>query len=136
MSEIPDCFYRTSIKALVLNEDRKFLLLNEEGGLWELPGGGLDFGETPRECLARELKEEAGLEIVDMKDQPSYFTVARNGDGKWKTNIIYEVVLKSLEITPTFECVGVKFFTKEEAMEVAMNETGYEFVRAYDPARH
>ena len=30
-------------------------------GTWWLPGGGLGFGESPTECLAREFLEETGL---------------------------------------------------------------------------
>jgi len=43
MNNIPDRFYRVSIKALVLNkEGDKFLICKKESGLWEFPGGGLD----------------------------------------------------------------------------------------------
>lgn len=34
------------------------------GGRWHLPGGGLDFGESPRAGLTRELAEETGLEVT------------------------------------------------------------------------
>ena len=45
--DFPACFHRVTIKGLVV-KDEKILLLKESPKLsekWELPGGGLDFGE-------------------------------------------------------------------------------------------
>ena len=35
-----------------------------ESGKWEFPGGGVEFGETLEHAIAREVREEYGIEIV------------------------------------------------------------------------
>lgn len=40
------------------HEDRVLMVLERSRGCWELPGGGIEPGETPREAAVRELREE------------------------------------------------------------------------------
>ena len=60
--EVPECFHRVSIKALILDETRTKILVSQyPSGKWDLMGGGLEHGEKPADALKREIKEETGL---------------------------------------------------------------------------
>lgn len=56
------------VTAAVIGRDGKVLIAQRPmdgmlGGLWEFPGGKQQPGETLPQCLAREIREELGLEI-------------------------------------------------------------------------
>ncbi len=56
------------VTAGILEKNGRFLLAKRKpekkfGGKWEFPGGKLEFGETPEQCLERELNEELGIEV-------------------------------------------------------------------------
>lgn len=136
-SNIPDHFYRISVKALILDDEKRFLLTLENKGLWELPGGGLNFGEKPQICLAREIKEEMGLEVLRVNECSSYFLTAPHRSGRWWIcNAIYETIVKNLDFVPSDECVKLRFFTKEEALKENLFSNVAEFVKIYNPDNH
>lgn len=63
---------RPAVRAVVTDPDRRVLLVHFDfrnddlpTGLWACPGGGLDPGESPAAGLARELREELGLDVAD-----------------------------------------------------------------------
>lgn len=57
--------FNVRVYGLLIHEGK--LLVSDEyikGAFYtKLPGGGLEFGEGTRDCLAREFKEETGLEV-------------------------------------------------------------------------
>jgi 8-oxo-dGTP diphosphatase len=66
---------RVAAYALVVDASGRILLCRiapsvAAGGIWTLPGGGLEFGESPRTAVLRELEEEAGYagEVVALAE--------------------------------------------------------------------
>lgn len=58
-----DYLFRVSLKAVILNSAEQVLVVKERGrDWWDIPGGGLEHGESVRDALARELYEEVALQ--------------------------------------------------------------------------
>lgn len=66
------------VAAALMNDKGEVLLAQRPKGKqledhWEFPGGKLEPGETPEAALARELKEELGIEVATADMQPLTF---------------------------------------------------------------
>lgn len=85
----------------VLIRDGKLLLCKAKGGATSyLPGGHIEFGETGREALVREMREEAGVECCT-KD---FLGVVENsflqhGKKHCEINLVYSMQIDDEEIT-------------------------------------
>ncbi|WP_194838808.1 NUDIX domain-containing protein [Nocardia sp. XZ_19_369] len=73
------------VGAVVVQDDRVLLLQRPVddfmGGIWELPSGKVDPGETLDEALIREVKEETGLDVASIRKYLGEFDY-RSGNGK------------------------------------------------------
>src|SRR5579875_1714973 len=56
--------FRIGVYALIFDEGRVLLALRRDIDWWNLPGGGMEAGETVEEAMRREVREETGLEVV------------------------------------------------------------------------
>ena len=67
-----------AVAALIVNDQNDLLITIRAGdpgkGLWDLPGGFVDPGESAEQALRREIKEELNLEVASL----DYFTSAAN----------------------------------------------------------
>ena len=90
MTDEPRRVTRLSAYALCTDGDTILLTRIAQGatassdGMWTLPGGGIEFGEDPRDAALRELTEETGLtgevvELVGVDSWAKVFTDPRDG---------------------------------------------------------
>lgn len=57
-----DYLFRVSLKCVIRNDAGEVLAVKEIGrDFWDLPGGGMDHGESIQAAITRELHEEIGL---------------------------------------------------------------------------
>ncbi|WP_293091446.1 NUDIX domain-containing protein [Moorena sp. SIOASIH] len=61
-------FPLTTVGALVVNPSRRVLIVKTTKwkGLWGVPGGKVEWGETLESALLREFREEVGLELTQV----------------------------------------------------------------------
>lgn len=139
MIPLPPCCYRLSVKALVLNESRdRFLVCYDHVGHWDLPGGGLEWGNSPQAELTREIKEEMPLDTTWVAIQPSYFVAGNATENPELTiaNVIYECTLASLDFTPTSECEVIRFISAADVPTEPMSDGVLGLLKQFDPANH
>ena len=96
----------TSVRAygVLISEDRIALVRssnpNHQPPLWWLPGGGIDFGESPEDTLIREFEEETGLivESPELLEVSSDLRRRDNGDKIHTVRIVYSVEMAGGEM--------------------------------------
>lgn len=77
----------TADVAVITTEQEPKVLLIQRGnepykGHWAFPGGFMDMDETTEQCAIRELEEETGLQISEVKQIGAYSKVDRDPRGR------------------------------------------------------
>jgi len=104
-------------KAIVIRGDGKFLAILRSKTApsypeaWDLPGGELDYGEDPMGGIIREIKEETGLDVKNLKPFDTYGR--ENPVGFWVT-IAYSCEAVTDEVTLSYEHSEFKWVNREE----------------------
>ena len=65
--EESEYIYRKSVYGLYIKDDSVLMIMDDRSGKWELPGGGVEEGESDLQNLQREMLEETGLEMPDQE---------------------------------------------------------------------
>jgi 8-oxo-dGTP diphosphatase len=62
--------FTVSVAAIITDAEEKVLLLDHvlrPGSGWGIPGGFIEHGEQPEAAIRREIREETGLELENIK---------------------------------------------------------------------
>ena len=105
----------------ILIEDNKILLIQHHKNnkkYWLIPGGGNDWGETTKEALIREYKEETNMDIE--VDEFLFFSETISPDKKRHVlNLFYKIYRNNkddsiIKLGEEAVLTDLKFVTKEE----------------------
>jgi 8-oxo-dGTP diphosphatase len=118
------------IGAVIINKDGKILLMKRgeksqnEKGKWSVPGGALEFGETPQQCIVREVKEETNLIVKPIKQlEPFNHFISLEKQHWIALGFICKVIkgqLKNLEPNQTDD---IRWFSIYEAQKLPLTLT-------------
>lgn len=116
-----------SASTIVLNDERKILLQKRsDTGVWALPGGAMEIGETIGEAAIRETKEETGLDvepvdIVGIYTNPHHVVAFSNGEVRQQFSLCFICRLVGGELRISDESTEVGFFSPEEIEHLDMH---------------
>jgi len=106
--------------ATVVIYDKEYLLLKYELGHWGFVKGNKEKGETPKETIMRELKEETGItdaQIIQNFEHEYEYYYKLKGDSIHKFVKCLLIKSKTKEVQLSYEHVDYAWLTFEEALE-------------------
>ena len=112
----------TAARAVIRDQEGRILFIRRrDNGLWAMPAGGQELGESILDCLKREVKEESGLDVILATPMAIYSQVSivtASGDPYQLFLVQFLVDEWSGElVTETDETVDARFLDLDELPE-------------------
>jgi len=98
---------------------------------WQIPGGGMEFGESPEQTLAREMQEELGVSVRIVYPNPIVKTSIFAAKEPFHVTLLCYVVSIDNQ-TPTLndpETAAWKWMTLDDAAKLRTLPTTMEFIQ-------
>ena len=119
-----DVLLSPAAAACIRDEEGRILLLRRSDGddLWGFPGGAIEPGERADEAVAREVKEEIGLQVepvalIGVYSGPEYIFAYPNGDQVQPVTVFFECRVLEGELRPDMsEIVGSRYFGPDDEL--------------------
>lgn len=113
--------------AIVADEDGRILLQRRsDNGRWALPGGVMDIGESIAQAVAREVKEETGLDVapervVGIYTDPGHVFAYDDGEVRQQFSICFACRILGGKVQASNESTDVRFFAPADAEHLNMH---------------
>jgi mutator protein MutT len=114
-------FVGVGVGAVIVNTKGEYFLTKRgkkarnEVGKWEFPGGGLEYGDTLRSTLIREIKEEFGLEIEPLEQLPACDHRIPNEKQHWIAIAFFSKIKRGKpKILEPHKCDAIGWFSLSE----------------------
>ena len=107
---------------------RILLIRRSDNGLWALPGGGLELGETVNECAVRETREEAGIDIaviglVGIYSNPAHVIAYSDGEVRQQFSICLRGRPLGGSLQPSSESTEVRWVAQSALDNLPIHST-------------
>ena len=119
---------RMGCSAVIFNEDRTKALLTRrtDNGLWCIPGGAMEAGESAAEACIREVWEETGLNVevkrlVGVYSNPHQLAVYADGNNAHIIVMSFEVEVVGGELGLSNETTEAGYFSMSEMETMPMH---------------
>jgi len=111
----------------LVRRDETYLFLRRRdgrylGGLWDIPGGTVEPGETPADAAVRECWEEAGLRTTVGHEVTHFENADTNGRDLTFHTVTYRLLLPDLEpeVHLSEEHDDFRWLTRTEALDLPL----------------
>jgi 8-oxo-dGTP pyrophosphatase MutT (NUDIX family) len=128
-----------AVAAIILTPDQRFVMQRRDPlphiwypGAWGLFGGGIDPGETEREALLREIKEELDIEVADVTRFTRFQFDFSFAGGTAVSRAFFEVHLDAVQVSQMrlLEGAALGIMTVDEVLSLA-GVVGYDQFALY-----
>jgi ADP-ribose pyrophosphatase YjhB (NUDIX family) len=108
---------RAAVSAVIFDRRGRLLLQQRsDGGQWGLPGGSVEIGESVRDAVTREVREETGLivavrRLVGVYSMPSLQLVRYPDGNVWHyVSVSFECTVRGGSLTTGDETLALDYF--------------------------